>query len=354
MAFTADELSNIAASALDYYFARPDVFQQTIQEKPLLAQMESKAKTFPGGKGEISVAVQFARGAGGTNDSLAGYTHDDTVNFYREANVKRAAWAWKEHHLGLEFTYTELKHDGISINDSTTNSGESGHSEREKTALVNILDNKMESFTELHAEELNALMWGDGTGDAKAMAGLTSFITDDPTTGTVGGLDRSLAAYSGWRNRSFVGVGAITSSAANGGALSAKLQTEMRQLKRFGGKPDTFLCGSEFLDAYQLEMKANGEYSNKGFTGKQDASFGEAYFGNLKLQYDPTLDDMSMAKRAYIFSSKDIFLQKMDNEWRKFHTPARPTNQFVIYKSMTSTGQMVAKRLNSSMVIEIA
>lgn len=369
MAFTAAELDNIAAATLDFYFARPEVFQQTIQDKPLLALMERKAKTFPGGKSDISIAVQFARGDGTAAAAIVGYTHDDTVTFYTEANIKRAAFPWREHHIGLTLTHTELKHDGISVSDTATNDGTSGHSQREKTALVNILENKMESFAELHSEEMNALLWGDGTGDPKALAGIQSIIVPNPSTGTVGGFDRSLAANAGWRNRArtaafgaAVGVtpalaahggDAVTSNPANGGALIAEMEKEWRQLRRFGGRPDTILCGSDFLDAYQAEIRANGSYSQTGFKGRQDASMGEGYFKNVHLQYDPTLDDLDLEKRAYIFDSRHIFLEKMDQEWRRLHTPARPNNQFLLHKSMTSTGQMVAKQCNSALVIDI-
>ena len=43
----------------------------------------------------------------------------------------------------------------------------------------------------------------------------------------------------------------------------------------------------------------------------------------------------------------------MEDEWRKDHTPARPANQFVLYRSITCTGQMVATQLNCQGVYEI-
>jgi hypothetical protein len=36
------------------------------------------------------------------------------------------------------------------------------------------------------------------------------------------------------------------------------------------------------------------------------------------------------------------------------HSPARPANQFLMYRSITTTCQMVAKQCNSSLVIDIA
>jgi hypothetical protein len=132
------------------------------------------------------------------------------------------------------------------------------------------------------------------------------------------------------------------------------LQAERRQLIRYGGNPDTFVCGSDFLGAMELEIRANGNYSDTGFRGGQDGSMGSMSFAGQTITYDPTLDDLGHAKRAYWFDSRRTFLMAMENEWRKDHTPARPANQFVLYRSITSTGQMITTQPNSGVVIDIA
>src|SRR4029078_3514333 len=118
MAFTAGELANIANAALDFYYNKGDTFKQAIQAKPMLKWAESSAKSFPGGKGNISLAVRGYYGAGGVNDHIVGYTHNDTVSFYTPANIKRVNYPWREHHIGLTLTHTELKIDGLSITDA--------------------------------------------------------------------------------------------------------------------------------------------------------------------------------------------------------------------------------------------
>lgn len=351
MPFTAQELDNITASALDFYLNKGSVFPQTIQKKPLLDLMERKAKNFSGGKENISLAVKGIYGNGGTNDTLKGFTHDTAVNFYNPANTRRVNFPWKEMHIGITMTHTELKKDGLSVTETVTNNGTRSHSGREMHVLAGLLETKLEDFGEQYARSANTLMWGDGTSDALAMQGLRAFIVDDPTTGTCGGLSR--ASNSWWRNRQRVGASAVTSSSAGGGALINVLQYEMRQLTRFGGDPDVFLAGSDFIDALEKEMRANGYYSQTGFAKGGELSVGELTFKQKKVMYDPTLDDLGLGKRAYIFPSSDIFVMKMDGEWRRQHTPARPHDQFVMHRSVTNTGQMVAKRLNGSLVIAI-
>jgi hypothetical protein len=314
MAFTAGEITNIANAALDFYYNKGDTFKQSIQSKPLLRLMEGSAKSFPGGKGNISMAVKGAYGAGGVNDKVVGYTHNDTVSFYTPANIQRVNYPWREHHIGITLTHTELKIDGISVTDEHGDgTSMSNHSDRDVTVLVNLLQDKYEDFGEQYARTMNALMWGDGTG----------------------------------------GRGPITSSPTNGGALLAFLQSEYRQLIRYGGRPTKCLAGSDFIAAMETEIRANGNYSMNGFQGSQDGSMGQMRFMNTTIEYDPTLDDLGFSKRAYWWDPRHIYLMKQDGEWDHKFTPARPYNQFVMYKSMTHTGQMVAQQLNSALVVEI-
>ena len=327
--------------------------------------MDMSAKTFPGGNGKISVAVQGNYGAGGVNDGLKGYSYDDAVSFYNPANLARLTYDWREHHVGISITHTELKMDGLSVTDEM--GATARHSGRDKTMLINMFDTKLADFGEQYARSLNRLLWGDGTADAKGMHGLRHFIVEDPRAGTVGGMNRSAAANKYIRNRARTaahkkartgttetGPGAVTSSTANGGALIEVLQHEKRQLVRYGGKPTKMLAGSDFIQAYEREIKANGNYSHTGFQGNRDGAIGPVMHDGTPIEYDPTLDDLELPKRAYWFDPRHIFLMKMQSEWRRVHNPARPPEKFVLYRSITSTGQVVARQLNSALVIDIA
>jgi hypothetical protein len=76
--------------------------------------------------------------------------------------------------------------------------------------------------------------------------------------------------------------------------------------------------------------------------------------GGTTIEYDPTLDDLGKNKRLYWWDPRHIYLMKMDGEWDHRFTPARPYNTFVMYKSLTHTGQMCAQQLNASGVYDIA
>jgi hypothetical protein len=162
------------------------------------------------------------------------------------------------------------------------------------------------------------------------------------------------ATFSFWRNRSLVGANAIVYDTSNGGNIVQTMKREIRQLRKFGGKPNVALCGADFIDAMEREYRANGQYYVDGpGKGDVDLDVGTIRMGNLRFEYDPSLDDLGFAKRCYIWSDKDLFLMKMPGEWNRPHAPARPVNQFVVNRSITCTGQMIARRLNSAGVYAI-
>jgi hypothetical protein len=349
MAFTQAEIDNIANAALDYYMNRGKVFSQDIQDKPLLRDFMSRAKTFPGGKENISVAVK-----GEYTTTIQGYTHDDTVSYSNPANIKRVNYPWKEIHWGIQVTFTELKHDGISVVDSATGKNTSQHSDREMTALVNLLEDKLEDMREGGERGMNEMFWQDGSQDADEVPGIKSFILDDPTTvTTVGGIDQSTNAW--WRNRVNLTIPTTTPSDLE---IAQTLQQEFRQLRRYAqGNPDhMLLAGSDFLDAVEKELRAKGSYTDNGWAsnGGIDMSVADAQFKGKVLQYDPTLDDLGEADRLYVLDKKAIMPMVMEGENMKRHSPARPEDKYALYRAMTWTGGLVCRQRNTSGVYGLA
>lgn len=354
MAFSNAELNNILNAALPYYIKGP-AFAQTIQEKPLLNALIGKQSTFSGGNQKISIPVQFDF----DTSSFKGYTHNDTVGYTNPTNIKRAEWAWKEVHAGITVTHTELKIDGISVEDSEIGKRTSEHSGRDVHVLTGLLQNKLADMGESWSRKMDEMLHRDGSQDAKQVPGIFALIADDPTTGTLAGIDRS--TVSGWRNRSLVnntGSGGsdnrITPSTSLQ-TLTKTLRTEVRQLRRYGGTPNLVICGSRFLEALESEIHEKGTYTDMGFSKRtNDIGMAEISMTGIgTFLYDPTLDDLSRSKFAYFIDTKNIMLKVMSGEDRKIHNPARPHDQYALYRAMTWTGALCAKQLNSSAVYEV-
>lgn len=346
--FTAQQIETIANSALDFYMDKRKVHAQSIQDKPLLKAMRAAEKTFPGGKENLSVAVKFDY-----STTVQGFVNDDSVGYGNPANTKRANYPYKLLHAGIQFTKDELIRDGISVTDSTTGKNVSEHSDRELTALVNILDEKLDDMAEGTDRSMNSMYWMDGTQDAKVIPGILSLIVDVPSAAVaIGGIDP--VANPLWRNRANLTIN-LGSSAADQGVVNT-LQKELRQLKRYGGNPKLWLAGSDMIDEIEKELRAKGNYTLEGWMskGKTDAGIADISFKGNPIEYDPTLDDLGYAKRLYVIDTKDIFPMVVEGEnWTK-QTPARPAEKYVFYRAHTYVGGLVAKRRNSCGVYAFA
>ncbi|CAB4149797.1 hypothetical protein UFOVP543_32 [uncultured Caudovirales phage] len=347
MANTFSSLENTIASALDFHI-KSDAFAQSIQEKPLLGLMTRKQKSFPGGKGDITIPVVFDY-----TTTIQGYEGDETVNYSNPQNTKRVTFPWKEIHSGISVTLTELKVDGISVSDSMTGESTSKHSGRDATVLTNILKAKLDDMTEGWSRGFNTMLWSDGS-DTKKVAGIQAFIKPAATNdvGSTGGIARN-STFGGkklWQNR----TGEFTYVTAQTNIIEG-LRKEVRQLKRYGGKPNVILCGSRFLELLEAEISSKGLFTQSGFAKGTDISIGvPSLLGLGEFVYDPTLDDLlppgalsgNQSNYAYIIDTEALQLYAMEGEDKKVHNPARPENKYVIYKGMTWTGGMTAKRLN--------
>ena len=347
MPFTAQELENILNATLDFHFQKGKVFSQTIQDKPLLSAMMGVAKEFPGGKENITLRVK-----GLYDTEFEGFEGDDEVEYGNPANIRTASYPWKELHGGIKVTLTELKKDGITITDTTTGTGESRHSDREMTALANLLDDKLEDMKEGTERSLNKMFWQDGSQDAKAIPGIRSIILDDPTSATVvGGIDQ--AANDWWRNRASVSIDASTASNLN---LTNTMQVEYRQLRRFGGRPTLWLAGSDLIEAWEKEFRSKGNFTLEGWNVSKATEGGMAdiTFKGNKIQYDPTLDDLGLAKYLFALDPRTIYPMPMQGEAWKKHNPARPAEKYVLYRAVTWTGGFVCRQRNANGVYAIS
>lgn len=361
MAVTPEILADINVGALENYIDKGKVWLQNLDNKPMLEAFNSSAGKFSGGKENVSYSVRGVFNGTG----LKGYSWDDQVGYQNPTGIRRARAPWKEHHIGMVVTHTELKNDGVDIVENDASQTVRRMDGREAHALVNIFDEKNAMLGEDYTFSLDRLIHGDGSTDAKALAGIGSLILENPTVGIT--LDISRVANPWWRNRAATaayaaagGQGPITSDPTGGGALIAFMDKEARQRNRYknGSTKLRYFAGSDFIEAYKRELRANGFYSNTGWAGQNnnDGSMPDPKHAGIQLEWDPTLDDLGLSKRCYALDigNGGLRLLYMDGQRMKKHTPARPYDRYVMYNGITTTAVMIAKRLNSSGVYDIA
>ena len=212
--------SDIANAVLKFY-APGKTLLQTMQDMPLVGFLQSGQKTFPGGT-SLSDPVQGSV-MEDTAGFLQGYTEDQLITFATAANILRCDYSWYEVAAGLVITWTELKKDGITITDG---GGRREHGNMALTQLTSLFENRMDDFGESWARAFNKMLWKDGSQDSLQCPGVLSILTDTPTTGLTGGLNR--ATYTWWRHRTKLDL--VPSETDQN--IAKFFRSEYRQLKR--------------------------------------------------------------------------------------------------------------------------
>jgi hypothetical protein len=345
MPFSAAQLENAANAAIDYHFRRGKITSSTLQDKPLLEAFMAKEKSFPGGLEFITVRVK-----GVYTTTIMGFVHDDTVTYSDPQNIKTAKFPYKLIHGGITFSMHELIKNGISVVDTDDGSTTATHSE--EVRLANLLEDKLEDMQEGIDRSMNTMFWDDGLPDTKLVPGVQSFVVDNPAAAaTVGGIDQVANAW--WRNRASL---AIPSADATLQGVVTVLQKEFRQLRRYGGNPNLLLAGSDFMEFFEKELRAKGNYTLEGWANKGmiDASVADIGFKGKPIKYDPSLDDQGKSKYLYVLDTKHIFPMAVEGESMRNHSPARPYDKYVFYRAKTWVGGLVTDQRNCHGVYSIA
>ena len=346
MPFTSAEIENLFNVAIDFHAEKGKVKAQSKQDKPLLEFLKGRDKPFPGGKDYITV-----RAKGIYSTTPMGLSGDDTVTYGNPTNIKTASYPWMFIHSGIQFTKHELAKAGITVTD-TNGSNTSSKTDAEMIQLADVMEDKLDDMEEGTDRGMNVMYWRDGTQDALEIPGITSFILNDPTTATVvAGIDQS--ANSWWRNRASLAMTATTASDLN---VTNILQREVRQLRRYGGRPTKGLAGSDFLEWMEKELRSKGNFTQEGWakTGKIDMGTADIVFKGIEFEYDPTLDDLSKAKYLYLLDPKTIIKRTVTGEDWQRHTPSRPEDKYVFYRAKTYMGGLTCNQRNANGVYSIA
>ena len=106
-------------------------------------------------------------------------------------------------------------------------------------------------------------VYADGTGSSsKEIGGLQLLVADDPSTGTVGGIDRSVSTNAFWASIKF-----DASSDGGAAATSANMQSYMNrlwvQLVRGTDSPDLIVADNAYWRLYLESMQAIQRVTNE-------------------------------------------------------------------------------------------
>lgn len=353
MPFTASQLQRAGHYSLDAYLRNVPIDQIT-QDRPLLAMVMGAKKPFPGGKQYIIENVRMAY-----NSNFQWYRGDDAVSYNKRDSVRQAQYPWSSAHDGFTLNEDELFQNGITIIEGKVAKA----SDDEVDRLTDMLQENVEVLREGFEQTFDYQLHLDGSQDSDAVAGLDYLIATDPTSGTVGGIDRSTSTY--WRNYAKTGIVTTTQ-----GTLITEMEKAWRTCTRHGGQPDTILAGEDFLDAFRTDAKGDItrylQIANNGGNSKKAAAMldpsSDLFFHGIQIQRDPTALDIDTAdapsvtwqKRCYFLNSKTMKLRPAKGHDMITRTPPRVYDRYSYYWGLTWKGALTCNKPNGNAVLAIA
>lgn len=174
---------------------------------------------------------------------------DNNLTYKRYSGYELLNISPSETFSSAEFNYAQSA-VAVSISglEQLQNSGEE--------AIIDLLASRIGNAERTFANMMSLDCYSDGTADgSKQIGGLQLLVAADPTTGTVGGIDRSNASFAFWRNIRYRAV-------TDGGAAltSANVQTYMNrlwvQLVRGPDRPDLIIGDNTFWRTYLESLQA--------------------------------------------------------------------------------------------------
>lgn len=199
---------------------------------PLLFEIFEKGNIMPAtGGSTIRQELEY-----GENSTSKWYSGLEVLDVSGSDVFDAADFAWKQYNANMV----------ISGLDEIINNG--------KEQVINLVTARIKNLEKTAKNEIGRACMSDGTGsDGKEIGGLQFLVADSPTTGIVGGIDRSAQTF--WRNQTY-----DFSSEAGAAASATNIQTGMNQLHRRctrnADKPNAIIMDDNYYGFYESSLQS--------------------------------------------------------------------------------------------------
>lgn len=301
---TNPNVSQLLTTTLDNYKA--SITDNVINNHPLLSKMKEKGNIIKE-SGGASFQEKISYASNGTVQSQGEY---DTFDTTPQDVLSSAEFAQKIITGTVTMTALEMKQ----------NAG--------KERIVNLLKAKMKVLESSLQNKIGTDLYSDGTV-SNDIGGLQLLLADDPTTGTVGSINR--ATYTFWRNQLYdFSVESVTASAttiqSSMNTLYSRCQVQQGEL------PDLIAADDVYFGYYEDSLQTIQRLTDPS-RGK--LGFNSIAYKGAEVFYDPECP----ASHMYFINSNHIFLKHLGDLFEVGET-TRPVNQDVWVTPLVFTGNM--------------
>lgn len=168
--------------------------------------------------------------------------------------------------------------------------------------VIDLMEAKIKNAEKSLANQMSVGIYSDGTGNSgKQLTGLKALVADDPSTGTVGGINRATSGNEFWQNYAATAQSALTTS-----TIYDAMNTAYLACSRGSDKPDLIVADDEMYKLYEGSLVAQQRFVN--------AKMAEAGFENLKFKgadviYDGGIGGHCPNKHMYFLNTEYLKLR---------------------------------------------
>lgn len=260
-----------------------EITDQTLKGNALLLRLMKKGKVKPKDGGE-SIVKEIAYQENSTFKRYSGY---ETLNIAPSDVLSAAEYAWKQAAVAISMSGLE----------QLQNSG--------KNKLLDLIEERISNAEITFKNNIAADVYSNGTADGgKQIGGLQLLVADTPTSGTVGGIDRSVWAF--WQNIYYSGTsnGGAAVSAAN---IQRYLRQVMYQTKGTGNDgPDLIVMDNNYYDFLIESYAAISRITDKASSDLVDAGFQAIKFMGADAVLDGGFGGNCPSNHAYVLNTNYI------------------------------------------------
>lgn len=276
MTIPNSDFTEILSTTLRDY--QSDFADNVTNKNALLTRLKEKGNlTITDGGASIQEQLAYAE-----NSTFQYYSGYETLDVSASDTLTSANYDWKQAAVNVTISGLEKRQ----------NSGSS--------KIIDLIASRVKVANMTMANQINTGLYSDGTGSGgKEIGGLQLIVADDPTTGTVGGIDASTNTF--WRNTSYDATtdGGAAATSAN---ITGYMNTVYNGLVRGTDKPDLIVADTNYFNLYEQSLQ-NIQRINT-------SSLGSTGFTALDYKGVPViLDDNVPTNHMYFLNTDYLFFK---------------------------------------------
>ena len=218
-----------------------------------------------------------------------------------------------------------------------------------KEQMIDLLESRIKNAERSIMNTIASDLYSDGTADGgKQIGGLQLLIGDDPSTGTVGGIDRSVSTNAFWRNSEYDFSDASATPGAD--TIQAAMNSLYLSCSRGADHPDLIVADNNYFTFYWSSLQANQRFTNDKLAS---AGFDNLKFMGADVVFDGGQGGACPTNRMYFLNTNYIhFRPHRDRNFMPLDADRYATNQDAMVKLIGWAGNMTLSNASLQGVIQ--